>query len=448
MGFLTDHPYTAITVTIDRLVTDQFEEDDVAGIFDLTETIRLSSTGPTEAARALRKKLKYGSVHNQLRALTILDSLIENGGKRFQTSFADEPLLERLRIVATDPLVDSDVRKKAQFLFRQWAANYKDVTGMNQVVRLYQELPRKKRAPPKPQRFEDPEEDLEDDDSPPPPKPQRPSNNVSGEGSSHSRDHDDRQRRYNNDRDEDEEDEDAPKRPARRPTRSVEKKKTTSKSSAKPFDVAKEKPKLIQTLAESGTAATNLQNALKLINREEKLATDDIRATECFNKCRQLRRLVLRYIQHIESEDYIGSLIHANEELVTALQLYDKMSQPIEDDSDSEHYESEDDLEVETVRNKSNSSRRSTSAHAHQKSSEKSHRRVPSTGTHHHVPTAEELAHKRKPPPIPLKREFLHDFKTKAAITKKNEEEGDPFGDTNKIETPAIEKSEPVWKAV
>lgn len=45
MGFLTDHPYTAVTVTIDRLVTDQYEEDDVAGIYDLIEAIRLSPSG-------------------------------------------------------------------------------------------------------------------------------------------------------------------------------------------------------------------------------------------------------------------------------------------------------------------------------------------------------------------------------------------------------------------
>ena len=37
---------------------------------------------PTEAARALRKKLKYGNIHRQARALTLLDALLQNGDRR------------------------------------------------------------------------------------------------------------------------------------------------------------------------------------------------------------------------------------------------------------------------------------------------------------------------------------------------------------------------------
>ena len=50
-------PYSAITVQIDRLTSEQFEEDDLSGIIDLVEVIRIQSSGPTEAARAIRKKL-------------------------------------------------------------------------------------------------------------------------------------------------------------------------------------------------------------------------------------------------------------------------------------------------------------------------------------------------------------------------------------------------------
>jgi LAS seventeen-binding protein 5 len=48
-----------VTVQIDRLTSEQYEEDDVTGIIDLVEVIRIQQTGATEAARALRKKL-YG----------------------------------------------------------------------------------------------------------------------------------------------------------------------------------------------------------------------------------------------------------------------------------------------------------------------------------------------------------------------------------------------------
>lgn len=55
-----------------------------------------------------------------------------------------------------------------------------------------------------------------------------------------------------------------------------------------------------------------------------------------FEACKELRRTVLRYIQLVESEQFLGSLIHANEELVEALGLFMRLDKPIEEDSDSE----------------------------------------------------------------------------------------------------------------
>jgi len=56
-GRLQKKPYSAVTVQIDRLTSEQFEEEDFSGIIDLIEVIRIQSSGPTEAARAIRKKL-------------------------------------------------------------------------------------------------------------------------------------------------------------------------------------------------------------------------------------------------------------------------------------------------------------------------------------------------------------------------------------------------------
>lgn len=49
--------YSAITVQVDRLTSEQYEADDLSGIVDLIEVIRLQAGGPGEAARAIRKKL-------------------------------------------------------------------------------------------------------------------------------------------------------------------------------------------------------------------------------------------------------------------------------------------------------------------------------------------------------------------------------------------------------
>lgn len=119
------------------MTSEQYEEDDLSGIPDLVEAIKLQATGPAEAARAIRKKLKYGNVHRQIRALTILDGLIQNAGARFQRTFADEMLLERLRVCGTSDLCDPLVREKCKELFGSWAQEYKNTRGLEQISMLY-----------------------------------------------------------------------------------------------------------------------------------------------------------------------------------------------------------------------------------------------------------------------------------------------------------------------
>ena len=55
-----------MTVSIDRLTSEQFEDDDLSGLVDLIELIRIQETGPTEAGRALRKKLYAFYLHMPL----------------------------------------------------------------------------------------------------------------------------------------------------------------------------------------------------------------------------------------------------------------------------------------------------------------------------------------------------------------------------------------------
>ena len=57
LGILQKKPYSAVTVQIDRLTSEQYDADDMSGIPDLIEVVRLQIEGPTEAARAIRKKL-------------------------------------------------------------------------------------------------------------------------------------------------------------------------------------------------------------------------------------------------------------------------------------------------------------------------------------------------------------------------------------------------------
>ena len=112
--------------------------------------------------------------------------------------------------------------------------------------------------------------------------------------------------------------------------------KDGKKIKVKIFNLEKEKPQLLQTIASSSVASTNLLNSLKFINREHKRVSEDAETVKRFETCKVLRRQILRYIQLVESEQWLGSLIHANDELVTALMAFEVLDKSVEDDSDSE----------------------------------------------------------------------------------------------------------------
>lgn len=96
-------PHSSITDWVEVLSSDRYEEMSLDGIPELVESINIQgSRGTQEAARAIRKKLKYGNVHRQLRALVILRALTENAGKGFQLNWADQQILGRLKDMAQD----------------------------------------------------------------------------------------------------------------------------------------------------------------------------------------------------------------------------------------------------------------------------------------------------------------------------------------------------------
>src|SRR5271156_2761279 len=109
-----------------------------------------------------------------------------------------------------------------------------------------------------------------------------------------------------------------------------------SQQSFKPIDFTKERPVILQTIAAGQQNATNLSNALKRLNRETQHPNDDPQILQLYRQCRKLRRDILNYIQRTESEEWIGTLINANEELVQSLAHYEKALKPVEQDSDSD----------------------------------------------------------------------------------------------------------------
>ncbi|BDD56691.1 putative actin patch assembly and actin polymerization protein [Monascus purpureus] len=401
--FSSSKPYSAVTVQIELLTSENYEVDDSSGIVDLIEAIRIQHTGPTEASRALRKKLKYGNVHRQLRALSILDFLIQNAGERFLRLFADEPLLERLRIAATDPVSDPHVKEKCKQLFGQWAVSYKDTPGMEKVTALYRQLP-KRNQPAKVAKAKILQESSASNEP-----PLGHSVSISaGNGPPTLLS--------------------SPKAPASHKSKKKEKKKPSHERS---FSIAKERPEILNTLAAASVASTNLLNAVRLVNRESHRVSEDAEAVHQFDLCKELRRKILRYIQVVESEEFLGSLIHANEELVTALMAFEVLDKSLDQDSDSD----EDVL----------GGRRSP---GHRFEDQTMNERFsgltinppkPPRPPRSARPTSLSLPASSKP------NQWTYHSDTESESDNDDDDENNPFGDRNAIRTPAVEKSEPTW---
>lgn len=326
-------PYTAVTVSIENLTSEIYEEEDLSGIPELVEVIMLQASGPTEAARAIRKKLKYGNVHRQIRALVLLDGLIQNAGSRFQRCFCDEALLERLRVCGTSGTSHPEVRKKCNELFRSWA-QFKNTEGMKEISSLHKQLPKRKAAVTQERSkvvretenpFDNDEEEVqspkrgESSRSSNPPYEQNMKAVQSFSSQGHGRSSSGSGSFFGSS------------------SKDKKKKDKDKKSkSRKPFNLEAEKDQMKATIAESSISATNLMNALKSINRETERISDNQSAVQGFNSCKQLRRKILRYIHHVESEQYLGSLLHANDELILALMTFEQLDRSIDADSDSE----------------------------------------------------------------------------------------------------------------
>ena len=196
--------------------------------------------------------------------------------------------------------------------------------------------------------------------------------------------------------------------------------KKDKKNKNKPFNLEKEKPQLLETIASANLASTNLNNALQLVNRENERVSENQEVVKRFEACKVLRRQILRYVQLVESDQYIGSLLSANDELVKALMAYEIMDKSIEDDSDS-------DAESFTT-GKSNIMGRENELAGLSLNSEAAPAKPPRPA---HIPMPSA-------PPVPAPANDSEEEENEA-------DEDDPFGDSHAVKTPHHEKGGMTW---
>lgn len=368
--------------------------------------------------------------------------MIQNAGSGFQKQFADEPLLERLRYIATDPLADDEVKAKCNSLYRQWAVSYKNTAGMQHVATLYKQLPQRKKAPNKEQskvlrETERPDDEDEDD------HPRRTSLSTGSSSqadaaaalaerrkSSSAQYHSAAgQLSF------------APAGYQPSPGSAVFPEPLTSKPKkdkkgnkahkARPFNFEKERPQITQTITTANIEATGLLNAMKHIDRDKERVSANATVKKRFETCKALRRQTFRYCSLVTEESYLGTLLNANDQLSDALILYEQLDRSFDYDSDSEDYDDPD--------------------------------AMPRKGSALASPSTQQrfaglsLSDEPQMPQRPTK-DFNPTFtfnppenrKGKAKDEAKDDEvdeedEDDPFADRNAVNTPRIEKDEISW---
>lgn len=315
-----------------------------------------------------------------------------------------------------------EVKAKCKVLFGQWAVTYKNTPGMERVTALYRQLPQRKKASTQQhskvlRETETPVETPESASSSREPLGYTVS--VAG-GDGPSRPLTDPKAKRKS--------QPVPISPATAlpGTTSSKKKDKHGRSRASTFNLEKEKPGMLQVIASSSVASTNLTNALKLVNREIQRVSEVPEVVKRFEVCKQLRRQVLQYIQHVESEDFLGSLLQVNEELVNALMSYEVLDKSVENDSDSE-----DDAYIPPHLREED--RKATEEFAKMDLNAPPKPPRPTS-----IPMPMSPMAKAKAPAPPSESESESEL-------EEEDGEDNPFGDRNAVATPAREKTGMTW---
>ncbi|AQZ18924.1 LSB5 (YCL034W) [Zygosaccharomyces parabailii] len=288
MGFFTDHQHTSITDTINTVTSrDDFAVDEelpnLLGLIKNCSSKYEYINNQEEAARALRKKLKYGSKLQARRAFDVLDLFVSQGIK-MGALYNDAKLLERVSIIAlgraTDARGEKYSPKQVKMVARSVLAWYDFIVSQGlEKSRTYEGLYQISLQVKKKYKRSRRTTFMED----------------AADKSIFASDLD----------------------PERHQTHPDDLYRIPQ------INVENEVPKIRMIITDGLATSVALKNALMVLPAGES-SLDDPEATGKFEQARTIRRKVLRYLQVVTEGDYLGSLIHCNEELVAALTEYDE----------------------------------------------------------------------------------------------------------------------------
>lgn len=429
---------TSITVKINQLSTPQ--EDDIDKpielyLSDLIHLIQVQPhTGASEAARAIRKKIKYGeSVKVQLKALSVLELLVLNSGPKIGPVIArDDKLHDVLKGIinghgktGAGASYHVDVQRKVRGLARGWKSELADMSDYKPLATLWKAIPGARNSRTHSRKTSENIFESELDDQPKSPTP------VS-------------QKKI------------PPPRPAKASTYSAnseEPRKTKGKKKRRrrtrggvryadeeyqipQINYKVEAPRIRTVIAECHTHTTTLNNLLMTFPSEMS-PLDDEKCSSEFDKCRSIRRKVLRYLQYVGAgdgttkseqvlamdEEFLGSLIVANEQLVHTFKNFDKACGYTEENPAPDY----DDDDVDSEGYESYYTDESSDSDTENVADELSNVNLAGEGS------SSALQGKKSPPPIPKSKPAGYTNRSLSKIKTNASVSSDPFGDKNEV---------------
>ncbi|KAI8371952.1 hypothetical protein EDC96DRAFT_501009 [Choanephora cucurbitarum] len=251
---------------------------------------------------------------------------MENSNQQFHRQFlANEKMRERFEFIITSPTENTAVKKELVSLLGAWAIKYKNEPGMRSLGELYALGRGERRAPPRPKvntaetptspQIRSPARAVVASPIPSPPRIRSPSPT--------------REERRRSVPPPANPSPTSPK-PATRPRSNSSATGSNQRSTTtRVFNFEKAKPKILEEIAVANSNLNNLVNALKLINTSEDRweieLQHDKKLQEYHSKCEESKKRIVRYARLVENEEWIGTLLATNEELLKALDMYDIM---------------------------------------------------------------------------------------------------------------------------
>ena len=216
---------------------------------------------------------------------------------RSPATFANDQLVDRIKLMSQDELVDASVRRLLMRVLLSWNQQFKDDPSMRTVAGLYVACGGGKKSDA--QRRSEAAEAYRKREEQAQKEAQIRSDRKAAE----------RLQKLEEKQQKEREKARLKKGGQRRPA----------------FDLEKEKPQIMTSLATSQQVATALVNALQHVNREKESVTVNARVQDYLARVKTERKKIIRYIQLVKDEEFVGSLISANDQIILALQLYDRV---------------------------------------------------------------------------------------------------------------------------